>query len=100
MEKALLHPAVEQKQSLQDWCCCRFGLVRVRENAESIAFYNGEASEAKLLFQRLSAVVVNYGQLLVTSRNLSFFTSFYRCARQAQYSWCALNARNAESAHP
>ena len=52
--------------------------MRVRENAESIAFYNGEASEAKLLFQRLSAVVENFGQLLVTSRNLSFFTSFYR----------------------
>ena len=65
-------------------CCYRFGLVRVRENAESIAFYNGEASEAKLLFQRLSAVVENFGQLLVTSRNLSFFTSFYRCAQQAQ----------------
>ena len=60
--------------------------MRVRENAESIAFYNGEASEAKLLFQRLSAVVENYGRLLVTSRNLSFFTSFYRCARQAQWS--------------
>ena len=52
--------------------------MRVRENAESIAFYNGEASEARLLFQRLSAVVENFGQLLVTSRNLSFFTSFYR----------------------
>jgi ABC-type uncharacterized transport system fused permease/ATPase subunit len=52
--------------------------VRVRENAESIAFYGGEESEAKLLFQRLGAVVANYGDLLVTSRNLSFFTSFYR----------------------
>lgn len=56
--------------------------MRVRENAESIAFYNGEASEAKLLFQRLSAVVENYMQLIVTSRNLSFFTSFYRCAHR------------------
>lgn len=52
--------------------------MRVRENAESIAFYGGEESEAKLLFQRLGAVVANYGDLLVTSRNLSFFTSFYR----------------------
>ncbi len=54
--------------------------MRVRENAESIAFYGGEESEAKLLFQRLGKVVANYGDLLVTSRNLSFFTSFYRSA--------------------
>ncbi len=52
--------------------------MRVRENAESIAFYGGEASEAKLLFQRLVAVVDNYGRLILTSRNLQFFTSFYR----------------------
>ena len=53
--------------------------MRVRENAESIAFYGGEASEQRLLGSRLAAVVANYGALIVTSRNLQFFTSFYRC---------------------
>lgn len=52
--------------------------MRVRENAESIAFYGGEASEKQLLFERLGAAVTNYGQLLLASRNLQFFTSFYR----------------------
>ena len=52
--------------------------MRVRENAESIAFYGGEASEERLLFERLAAAVANYGQLLLASRNLQFFTSFYR----------------------
>ena len=52
--------------------------MRVRENAESIAFYRGEASEERLLFQRLQAVIENYFSLIVTSRNLEFFTSFYR----------------------
>jgi ABC-type uncharacterized transport system fused permease/ATPase subunit len=55
-------------------------LVRVRENAESIAFYGGEASEERLLFERLTAAVANYGKLLIASRNLQFFTSFYRSA--------------------
>ena len=73
----------------------RFGLVRVRENAESIAFYGGEASEANLLFQRLGNVIANYGDLIVTSRNLSFFTSFYRWLQHGPRAcWlCCLNAR-------
>lgn len=56
----------------------RYGLVRVRENAESIAFYGGEGKEGNLLGKRLKSVVQNYGNLLVSSRRLSFFTSFYR----------------------
>jgi ABC-type uncharacterized transport system fused permease/ATPase subunit len=56
----------------------RYGLVRVRENAESIAFYGGEEKEGSLLWNRLQSVVRNYGDLLIASRRLSFFTSFYR----------------------
>lgn len=56
----------------------RYGLVRVRENAESIAFYGGEEKEGSLLWNRIQSVVQNYGNLLVASRRLSFFTSFYR----------------------
>uniref|UniRef100_A0A061S1P2 Abc transporter d family member chloroplastic-like n=1 Tax=Tetraselmis sp. GSL018 TaxID=582737 RepID=A0A061S1P2_9CHLO len=56
----------------------RYGLVRVRENAESVAFYGGEAKEQQLLLARVKSLVENYGSLLITSRNLQFFTAFYR----------------------
>jgi ABC-type uncharacterized transport system fused permease/ATPase subunit len=54
--------------------------VRVRENAESIAFYRGEARELDVLRSGLSRLVANYGELLKASRNLDFFTSMYRWA--------------------
>lgn len=56
----------------------RYGLVRVRENAESIAFYGGEENELHLLLQRFSSAFENLTQLLISSRNLEFFTSGYR----------------------
>ncbi|KAH8966855.1 hypothetical protein BDL97_03G049200 [Sphagnum fallax] len=56
----------------------RYGLVRVRENAESIAFYGGEMSEIQLLLQRFKQSFDNCSQLLKTSRNLNFFTDFYQ----------------------
>ncbi|KAL7142910.1 hypothetical protein ABFS83_08G156000 [Erythranthe nasuta] len=56
----------------------RYGLVRVRENAESIAFYNGEENEMQLLVQRFRSAFDNLSKLLISSRNLEFFTSGYR----------------------
>ncbi|XP_047312050.1 ABC transporter D family member 2, chloroplastic [Impatiens glandulifera] len=56
----------------------RFGLVRVRENAESIAFYGGEGNELQLLLQRFRSAYENLTRLLISSRNLEFFTSGYR----------------------
>ncbi|XP_022777060.1 ABC transporter D family member 2, chloroplastic isoform X2 [Durio zibethinus] len=56
----------------------RYGLVRVRENAESIAFYGGEDSELQLLLQRFTSAFENLTQLLISSRNLEFFTNGYR----------------------
>ncbi|KAF8036663.1 hypothetical protein BT93_C2402 [Corymbia citriodora subsp. variegata] len=56
----------------------RYGLVRVRENAESIAFYGGEGNELHLLLQRFSSAFENLTQLLISSRNLEFFTNGYR----------------------
>jgi ABC-type uncharacterized transport system fused permease/ATPase subunit len=38
----------------------RYGLVRVRENAESIAFYGGEDNEQRLLNNRLKSAVDNF----------------------------------------
>ncbi|KAG8365308.1 hypothetical protein BUALT_Bualt18G0091200 [Buddleja alternifolia] len=56
----------------------RYGLVRVRENAESIAFYGGEENEMQLLVQRFRSAFENLSKLLISSRNLDFFTSGYR----------------------
>lgn len=56
----------------------RYGLVRVRENAESIAFYGGESNEMQLLLQRFKSAFENLTRLLISSRNLDFFTSGYR----------------------
>jgi ABC-type uncharacterized transport system fused permease/ATPase subunit len=52
--------------------------VRVRENAESIAFYGGEEAERALLRSRFDAALANLKDILLASRNLSFFTSSYR----------------------
>lgn len=37
----------------------RYGLVRIRENAESIAFYGGEENEMRLMLQRFKSAFEN-----------------------------------------
>ncbi|AII44469.1 ABC transporter ATP-binding protein [Synechococcus sp. KORDI-100] len=43
----------------------RYGLVRIRDNAESIAFYSGEQQESKEVTRRLATVVENFNLLIV-----------------------------------
>lgn len=42
----------------------RFGLVRIRENSESIAFYRGEAQESRNLKQLFQEAFTNYNSLI------------------------------------
>lgn len=51
----------------------RFGLMRVRENAESIAFYGGEEQEREHLEMRFAAVFRNFGRLIKKQRTLNLF---------------------------
>ncbi|WP_371233372.1 ABC transporter ATP-binding protein/permease [Pseudomonas sp. QE6] len=55
----------------------RFGLVRVRENAESIALYNGEANENERLMTRFRNVWGNFWELMKVQKRLTFFSSGY-----------------------
>ncbi|WP_304442605.1 ABC transporter ATP-binding protein/permease, partial [Pelomonas sp. KK5] len=55
----------------------RFGLMRLRENAESIAFYRGEAQERAQLDRQFQAVYDNYGQLIRKQRSLNLFQTAF-----------------------
>ncbi|MXN78303.1 ATP-binding cassette domain-containing protein [Burkholderia sp. 4701] len=55
----------------------RFGLIRVRENAEQIAFYDGETTEngnARNLFMRIRD---NWWRVMKYTKRLTFVLSFY-----------------------
>lgn len=55
----------------------RYGLVRVREHAESIALYRGEAPERTGLLARFGHVVANYWALVRAQKRLIWVQSFY-----------------------
>ncbi len=56
----------------------RFSMVRVRENAESIALYNGEPNENQRLSARFGKVWHNFWDIMKVSKRLTFFTAGYQ----------------------
>jgi vitamin B12/bleomycin/antimicrobial peptide transport system ATP-binding/permease protein len=55
----------------------RFSLVRVRENAEAIAFYQGEEYESDRIKSRFGEVFENFKRLILWELNLNILTNAY-----------------------
>ena len=51
----------------------RFGLMRLRENAESIAFYRGKPQERAQINHRFEAAFTNYARLIKKQLSLNLF---------------------------
>ncbi|MGH6980343.1 MAG: ABC transporter ATP-binding protein/permease, partial [Stellaceae bacterium] len=55
----------------------RYSLIRMRENAESVAFYGGEAPEYSIFRSRFANVVDNFWRIMVRRKQLSWFTATF-----------------------
>jgi putative ATP-binding cassette transporter len=55
----------------------RFALVRLRENAEGVALYAGEADEKRGLLARFQVLMENWWAIMVATKRLTFFTAGY-----------------------
>ncbi len=58
----------------------RFSLVRIRENAESIALYHGAREEGKYLDERFGKVVKNFYQIMLKTVHVEFMALSYNQA--------------------
>ena len=55
----------------------RYGLVHIRDNAESIAFYGGEEQESREADRRLDGAIRNYDRLIVWQAMISVIQRSY-----------------------
>ncbi len=55
----------------------RFGLIRVRENAEAVALYRGEAQEKVQLDSRFQLIRDNWWGIMRTTKSLNLVSNFY-----------------------
>jgi len=55
----------------------RFGLIRIRENSDAIALYQGEPREAKQLDGRFESIRANWWSIMRVSRRLNVASNFY-----------------------
>jgi putative ATP-binding cassette transporter len=55
----------------------RFALMRVRENAEGIALYRGEAAEGEGFRRRFEALVVNWWAIMRRQKRLTWWSAGY-----------------------
>jgi putative ATP-binding cassette transporter len=72
--KPLVRLNFEQLKKEADF---RFSLVRIRENAEAIAFYRGEDQESNQVKARFLEVFENVKRLLIWELNLNVLTNAY-----------------------
>lgn len=66
----------------------RYGLIRMRENAESIAFFKGETREEAEITRRLKAAVNNMFEVIRLRRQLGFLQTGYKYAVQVLPAIC------------
>lgn len=55
----------------------RFGLIRLRENAEAVALYAGEATETKGFQRSFTAIWTNWWRIMTRQKHLTFLTAGY-----------------------
>ena len=55
----------------------RFSLVRLRENAESVAFYGGESVELGVFRERFRSIFENFWKIMKRQKRLTWFTAGY-----------------------
>ena len=55
----------------------RFSMVRLRENAENVAFYGGEARELDTFHARFARVIANWWWIIKRRKKLAWFTYGY-----------------------